>query len=77
MTRSTSERASSIHNFLPHHQEICSTCQFSLDILTSRFQATRGLSWDGPRNFGPRSDDEDDTCAGTPLLTSASHQRED
>ncbi|GBN61340.1 hypothetical protein AVEN_265253-1, partial [Araneus ventricosus] len=39
---------------------------FSLVILTSRFEATRGLFWDGPRNFEPRSDDEDDTCAGTP-----------
>ncbi|GBL92602.1 hypothetical protein AVEN_123779-1 [Araneus ventricosus] len=34
---------------------------FSLVILTSRFEATRGLFWDGPRNFEPRSDDEDDT----------------
>ncbi|GBM99918.1 hypothetical protein AVEN_248275-1 [Araneus ventricosus] len=32
-----------------------------LVILTSRFEATRGLFWDGPRNFEPRSDDEDDT----------------
>ncbi|GBL98205.1 hypothetical protein AVEN_268289-1 [Araneus ventricosus] len=38
----------------------------SLVILTSRFEATRGLSWDGPRNFEPRSDDEDDAWAGTP-----------
>ncbi|GBN70773.1 hypothetical protein AVEN_84384-1 [Araneus ventricosus] len=37
-----------------------------LVILTSRFEATRGLFWDGPRNFEPRSDDEDDTRAGTP-----------
>ncbi|GBL76517.1 hypothetical protein AVEN_48812-1 [Araneus ventricosus] len=43
-----------------------STCLFSLGILTSRFEATRGLFWDGPRNFEPRSDDEDDTRAGTP-----------
>ncbi|GBN84815.1 hypothetical protein AVEN_212101-1, partial [Araneus ventricosus] len=28
--------------------------------------ATRGLFWDGPRNFEPRSDDEDGICAGTP-----------
>ncbi|GBM70670.1 hypothetical protein AVEN_187338-1 [Araneus ventricosus] len=27
--------------------------------LTSRFEATRGLFRDGPRNFEPRSDDED------------------
>ncbi|GBM42059.1 hypothetical protein AVEN_268957-1, partial [Araneus ventricosus] len=25
-----------------------------------------GYFWDGPRNFEPRSDDEDDTCAATP-----------
>ncbi|GBM53226.1 hypothetical protein AVEN_14244-1 [Araneus ventricosus] len=31
-----------------------------LVILTSRLEATRGLFWDGPRNFEPRSDDEDD-----------------
>ncbi|GBM32407.1 hypothetical protein AVEN_239797-1 [Araneus ventricosus] len=35
--------------------------EISLVILTSRFEATRGLFWDGPRNFEPRSDDEDDT----------------
>ncbi|GBM46985.1 hypothetical protein AVEN_217287-1 [Araneus ventricosus] len=29
--------------------------------LTSRCEATRGLFWDGPRNFEPPSDDEDDT----------------
>ncbi|GBM13362.1 hypothetical protein AVEN_81768-1, partial [Araneus ventricosus] len=29
-------------------------------ILTSRSEATRGLFRDGPRNFEPRSDDEDD-----------------
>ncbi|GBO06676.1 hypothetical protein AVEN_79355-1 [Araneus ventricosus] len=34
-----------------------------LGILTSRFEATRGLFWDGPRNFEPRSDD--DTWVGT------------
>ncbi|GBL74975.1 hypothetical protein AVEN_243783-1 [Araneus ventricosus] len=32
-----------------------------LIILMSRFEATRGLFWDGPRNFEPWSDDEDDT----------------
>ncbi|GBM24449.1 hypothetical protein AVEN_41097-1 [Araneus ventricosus] len=36
----------------------------SLAVLTSRFEATRGLFWDGLRNF-ERSDDEDDTRAGT------------
>ncbi|GBL91251.1 hypothetical protein AVEN_195136-1 [Araneus ventricosus] len=39
---------------------------FGLVILTSRFEATRGLFWDGPRNFEPQSDDEDDITAGTP-----------
>ncbi|GBO24501.1 hypothetical protein AVEN_145064-1 [Araneus ventricosus] len=39
---------------------------FGLIILTAHFEATRGLFWDGPRNFEPRSDDEDDTCADTP-----------
>ncbi|GBM29554.1 hypothetical protein AVEN_206396-1 [Araneus ventricosus] len=29
-------------------------------------KTTRGLFRDGPRNFEPRSDDEDDTRAGTP-----------
>ncbi|GBN96015.1 hypothetical protein AVEN_110249-1 [Araneus ventricosus] len=29
-------------------------------------KSTRGLFWDGPRNFEPWSDDEDDTWAGTP-----------
>ncbi|GBN14442.1 hypothetical protein AVEN_220680-1, partial [Araneus ventricosus] len=35
-------------------------------ILTSRSEAPRRLFWDGTRNFEPRSDDEDDTSAGTP-----------
>ncbi|GBL85747.1 hypothetical protein AVEN_193192-1 [Araneus ventricosus] len=39
---------------------------FGLVILTSRFEATRGLFCDGPRNFEPWSDNEDDTSAGTP-----------
>ncbi|GBM15889.1 hypothetical protein AVEN_258433-1 [Araneus ventricosus] len=33
-------------------------------ILTPRFEATRELFWDGPRNFEPLSDD--DTYAVTP-----------
>ncbi|GBO23965.1 hypothetical protein AVEN_89981-1, partial [Araneus ventricosus] len=41
--------------------------QFSLVILMSRFDATRGLFWDGPRYFQPRSDDEDDTSADIPF----------
>ncbi|GBO01579.1 hypothetical protein AVEN_35903-1 [Araneus ventricosus] len=35
--------------------------EVGLVTLTSRFEATRGLFWDGPRQFGPRSNDEDDT----------------
>ncbi|GBL72705.1 hypothetical protein AVEN_127942-1 [Araneus ventricosus] len=35
-------------------------------ILTTRLEATRGLFWDGSRNFEARSDDEDDIWAGTP-----------
>ncbi|GBN07629.1 hypothetical protein AVEN_115647-1 [Araneus ventricosus] len=38
---------------------------FSLVILRSRFETTRGLFWDGPRNFETQSDDKDDTCADT------------
>ncbi|GBN10021.1 hypothetical protein AVEN_33530-1 [Araneus ventricosus] len=37
---------------------ILSTSHHSLIIVTSRFEATRGLYWDGPRNFEPRSDDD-------------------
>ncbi|GBM03980.1 hypothetical protein AVEN_99181-1 [Araneus ventricosus] len=51
--------------------------EFSLVILTSRFEDRRGVFWDGPRNFEPRSDGEDDTWANTPLQTSTPHQRED
>ncbi|GBN97590.1 hypothetical protein AVEN_249382-1 [Araneus ventricosus] len=32
-----------------------------LVILTSRFDATRELFWNGPHNFEPRVDNEDDT----------------
>ncbi|GBM76355.1 hypothetical protein AVEN_36972-1 [Araneus ventricosus] len=35
-------------------------------LVTSRFEATRGLFWDRPPNFEPRSDEEDDTRVGTP-----------
>ncbi|GBL72274.1 hypothetical protein AVEN_115236-1 [Araneus ventricosus] len=35
--------------------------QFSLVILTSRFEVTRGLFWDSPCNSEPRSEDEGDT----------------
>ncbi|GBN65024.1 hypothetical protein AVEN_245400-1, partial [Araneus ventricosus] len=33
-------------------------------ILVPRFETTRGLFWDGSRNFELRSGVEDDTCAG-------------
>ncbi|GBN97036.1 hypothetical protein AVEN_275609-1 [Araneus ventricosus] len=39
---------------------------FSLVISTSRVEAARRLFWGGPGNFESRSDDEDDTRAGTP-----------
>ncbi|GBN96215.1 hypothetical protein AVEN_116034-1 [Araneus ventricosus] len=38
----------------------------SLVTLTSTFEATRELFWDGPRYFELRSNEEDDTSAGTP-----------
>ncbi|GBO06170.1 hypothetical protein AVEN_186715-1 [Araneus ventricosus] len=38
-----------------------SVAKFSLVILTSRFEATRGLLLDEPRNFEPRLDAESDT----------------
>ncbi|GBM20501.1 hypothetical protein AVEN_61045-1 [Araneus ventricosus] len=39
----------------------CGVKVLSLLVLTSNFEATRGLFWNGPRNFEPLSDDEDDT----------------
>ncbi|GBL75999.1 hypothetical protein AVEN_234314-1 [Araneus ventricosus] len=48
-------------------EEINAIVWVILIILTPNFEATRGLFWDRPRNFEPQSDDEDDTCAGTPL----------
>ncbi|GBM93752.1 hypothetical protein AVEN_190390-1, partial [Araneus ventricosus] len=39
----------------------------SLAILTSRFEATRGIFWNRPHKFEPRSDNENDTGDGTPL----------
>ncbi|GBN28695.1 hypothetical protein AVEN_162328-1 [Araneus ventricosus] len=48
-----------------------------LIILTSHFKATRGLFWDGPRNFEPCSDDDDETSDGTPLQNSAPHLLKD
>ncbi|GBN98084.1 hypothetical protein AVEN_221865-1 [Araneus ventricosus] len=31
---------------------------FSLIVLTSRFEVTGGVFWDGPRSFEPRSNDD-------------------
>ncbi|GBM68316.1 hypothetical protein AVEN_24176-1 [Araneus ventricosus] len=47
----------------------------SFSYSNVRFEATRGLFPDGPRNFGPWSDDEFDTKAATPLQTAAPHQQ--
>ncbi|GBL83508.1 hypothetical protein AVEN_196355-1 [Araneus ventricosus] len=47
---------------------------FDLDTLTFRFEATRGLFWDEPRNFEPRSYNEPELAS--PLQTSKPHQRE-
>ncbi|GBL95929.1 hypothetical protein AVEN_227154-1 [Araneus ventricosus] len=43
-----------------------SNARLSLVILTPPFEATRGLFWDGPRNFEQLSDGEDDIRAGAP-----------
>ncbi|GBN90847.1 hypothetical protein AVEN_90765-1 [Araneus ventricosus] len=60
------------------YQKLGECRRFSYVILKSHFKATRGLFWDGPFNFEPRSDDEDDIRDGaSPLRTSAPHQRED
>ncbi|GBO34344.1 hypothetical protein AVEN_39630-1 [Araneus ventricosus] len=45
----------------------------SLVILSSVFEAIRRLFWDEPRNFEPRSDDENDTRAGTPFSRPPRH----
>ncbi|GBM03557.1 hypothetical protein AVEN_95440-1 [Araneus ventricosus] len=43
-----------------------------------RLKATRGLFWDGPRNFETRSEDEDYIYAGNvPLQSVAPHLRKD
>ncbi|GBM39263.1 hypothetical protein AVEN_140314-1 [Araneus ventricosus] len=41
--------------------------------LTTRFEATRGLFWDGPRNFVPWSDGEDRRLSWQAFMP---HQRE-
>ncbi|GBM85526.1 hypothetical protein AVEN_113166-1 [Araneus ventricosus] len=38
---------------------------FDNPVLMSNFEATQELFWDGSRNFERRSDDKDDTRAGT------------
>ncbi|GBN74366.1 hypothetical protein AVEN_111400-1, partial [Araneus ventricosus] len=37
------------------------------DYINVRFEASRGLFWDGPPHFEPRLDDKDDIRAGNPL----------
>ncbi|GBM44359.1 hypothetical protein AVEN_185662-1 [Araneus ventricosus] len=46
-------------------------------MLTSRFQATRGLFWNGPRNFEPRSHDEYDPDLAPALQASSPHRQKD
>ncbi|GBM61684.1 hypothetical protein AVEN_57116-1 [Araneus ventricosus] len=66
------KRVKNEHSIRPRGE---SRIRFSLVILTSRFEAARGLFWDGPRNFEPRSDVEGDipnfhaTPTGGPLDT--------
>ncbi|GBM34581.1 hypothetical protein AVEN_171629-1 [Araneus ventricosus] len=46
-------------------------------MLKSRFEATRGLIWNGLRNFEPRSGNEDDAQLVPHLQGSAPHERDD
>ncbi|GBM82288.1 hypothetical protein AVEN_214686-1 [Araneus ventricosus] len=46
--------------------KVLKSFSFSLVTLTSRFEATRGPFWDGPRHFEMRSDNENNTSTGTP-----------
>ncbi|GBN68341.1 Acetylcholine receptor subunit alpha-like 1 [Araneus ventricosus] len=41
--------------------QLIDVAQFSFLILSPRIEAIRKLYWDGPRDLGPWSDDEDDT----------------
>ncbi|GBM96853.1 hypothetical protein AVEN_126645-1 [Araneus ventricosus] len=50
---------------------------FSLVILKSRFEATRGLFWDGPLNFFEQWSDDLDGTWQSPLHISALYQQED
>ncbi|GBN00189.1 hypothetical protein AVEN_157429-1 [Araneus ventricosus] len=49
---------------------------FSLVMLTSRFEATRELFWDGPRNFNHGQMKRTTPDLAPSLQTPASHQRE-
>ncbi|GBM35348.1 hypothetical protein AVEN_90669-1 [Araneus ventricosus] len=44
---------------------------FSLVALTFRLSVTRGLIWDGPRNFESQSNDKDGVSAGPTLSRTA------
>ncbi|GBL98433.1 hypothetical protein AVEN_187762-1 [Araneus ventricosus] len=69
ISHSTPTGISVVYIFLKYElQAVVLFKWFSLIIFTSRFEATRRLFWDGPRNFEPHSDDEDDIRADTPLL---------
>ncbi|GBN28483.1 hypothetical protein AVEN_91002-1 [Araneus ventricosus] len=55
------DTSSSLVILTSHFEATLHDTSFSLVILTSQFQPKRVLFWGGPRNFEPRSDDEDDT----------------
>ncbi|GBN05833.1 hypothetical protein AVEN_121647-1 [Araneus ventricosus] len=63
--------------FIYVRMAVAERLRFSLVTLTSRFEGTRGLFWDGPLNFEPRSDHEGDTRAASTLQISAPHQRKE
>ncbi|GFV51422.1 hypothetical protein TNCV_3465481 [Trichonephila clavipes] len=48
--------------------------EFFLEGFLKLIKCYRRVFGDGPRNFEPWSSDEDDTRAGTPLLTTTPHQ---
>ncbi|GBM66538.1 hypothetical protein AVEN_179162-1 [Araneus ventricosus] len=50
--RSSGDRRSKINSFFSTPPLLKSSFSQEQVILTSRFKATRGLFWDGPRNFG-------------------------
>ncbi|GBO25598.1 hypothetical protein AVEN_198829-1 [Araneus ventricosus] len=47
--------------------------EFSLVTLASPLKATRGLLWNWPPNFQPRSDDEDDTSPNFGITPAGRH----